>query len=64
MVEIRTPPSEEYRSRRKAMGLTQQQLAAELGLGRDTIVARETGKTRLIAEHFHALCAVEHGGLA
>lgn len=53
------PAMEEYRSRRKAMGLTQQQLADELGVGRDTVVAREAGKSRLIDEHFHALISIE-----
>ena len=45
------------------MGKTQQQLADDLGLGRDTVIARETGKSRLIDEHFLALKALEHGGL-
>jgi DNA-binding XRE family transcriptional regulator len=50
---------EEYRARRKALGMTQQQLAEELGITRDTIIAREAGTRRLTGEHFHALRSIE-----
>ena len=50
---------DDYRWRRKAIGLTQQELADRLGLGRDTIVARESGRSRLIAEHEMALAWIE-----
>ena len=49
----------EYRFYRKALGLTQQRLAHILGIGRDTIVARETGKSRVTREHFLALDGVQ-----
>ena len=50
---------QEYRRYRKALGLTQAQLAEMLGVGRDTIVARETGRSRLIEEHWLALRGIE-----
>lgn len=52
-------PSETYRAHRKALGLTQAKLAELLGVGRDTIIARETGKSRLIGEHELALKGIE-----
>ncbi len=50
---------EKYRARRKELRLTQAQLAVRLGLGRDTIIAREQGKYRLTREHFLALDAID-----
>lgn len=49
----------DYRASRKGMGLTQQQLADRFGIGRDTVVAREAGRSRLILEHWYALAALE-----
>jgi DNA-binding XRE family transcriptional regulator len=51
----------EYRAYRKSLGLTQARLAELLGVGRDTIVARETGKSRLIDEHWLALEGIRKG---
>lgn len=49
----------EYRIHRKALGLTQAQLADLLGVSRDTIITREAGRSRLIGEHFLALKALD-----
>jgi DNA-binding XRE family transcriptional regulator len=59
MTELPTHDNHAYRQRRKNMGLTQKQLADFLGVGRDTIIARETGKSRLITEHWLALTAIQ-----
>lgn len=36
---------EGYKERRKALGLTQEELAKRLGVSRKTVVLRESGKT-------------------
>jgi len=50
---------EDYRARRQQLGLTQEQFSELLGVGRDTVIAREAGKSRLINEHELALEALE-----
>lgn len=49
---------EKYRLRRKALG-SQAEVAAKLGLSRDTLIQRESGKTRVIEEHELALLLLE-----
>lgn len=37
--------ADQYKERRKALGLTQEELAKKLGVSRKTVVLRESGKT-------------------
>ena len=47
--------SDEYREIRQRMGLTQEQLARELGVTSMTVSRRERGETEIDGEATHAL---------
>ena len=49
--------------RRKARGMTQQQLASELGVSRQTIISLENGKQRKILRFLHATGAQHRAAL-
>lgn len=48
----------EYKARRLALGLTQDQLAAILNVQRETVVRRETGKQSIPEEAALAISAI------
>lgn len=54
-LELRQRVGERLRSRRKALGLTAEALAAKVGIGRVTIAKFETGRQSLTIEAYYAL---------
>lgn len=51
--------STEYKAKREQLGYTQQTAAEKLGVFRETIARRETGKSEVTDEAWFALCSLK-----
>ena len=51
--------AQEYKEKRESLGYTQQEAADNLGVFRETVARRETGKSAITSESWFSLCSLK-----